>query len=195
MGMLDDILRSIPGAGGNPGGGSMPAPGGGTPAPSGQQGMSTMAKVLLALLAMYAVKNVQRAPSGQQPAPTPTGGGNPGAGGGLSDLLKGPLGGLLAGAGAGALLNGGLDNLIKQFQQSGHGALADSWVGRDANKPISESDLAKSLGADTLDTLANQSGMPRDELLSGLSQNLPRFVDQLTPQGRLPTGQEWERMV
>ena len=125
-----------------------------------------MAKVLLALLAMYAVKNVQRAPSGQpvRPAAGATGGGgypgagglddllkgplgqilggggaNPGAGfprGGLGDLLKGPLGGLLGGAGAGALLNGGLDNLLKQFQHSGHGALADSWVGRDANKPI-----------------------------------------------------------
>jgi uncharacterized protein YidB (DUF937 family) len=34
-----------------------------------------------------------------------------------------------------------------------------------------------------------------DELLAGLSQNLPDLVDQLTPKGRLPTEEEAARMV
>jgi uncharacterized protein YidB (DUF937 family) len=197
MGMLDDILKSIQGA---PGG--VPVPGG-LPAPSGQdrQGMSSIAKLLLALLAIYAVKNVRRAPAGQpggQPVPAPSGQAAPSGGnlpgGGWGDLLKGPLGGLLAGAGAGSLL-GGLDNLLKQIRDSGQSRAADSWVSRDANQPISEGDLAKALGSDTLDALANQSGLPRDQVLSGLRQHLPRFVDQLTPEGRLPTENEWQRMV
>jgi uncharacterized protein YidB (DUF937 family) len=37
--------------------------------------------------------------------------------------------------------------------------------------------------------------MNRGDLLSGLSQHLPRFVDQLTPDGRLPTEDEAARMV
>jgi uncharacterized protein YidB (DUF937 family) len=37
--------------------------------------------------------------------------------------------------------------------------------------------------------------MDRDELLEGLSQHLPEFVDQLTPEGRLPTEEEASRMV
>jgi uncharacterized protein YidB (DUF937 family) len=35
----------------------------------------------------------------------------------------------------------------------------------------------------------------REDLLSGLSQHLPRFVDQLTPDGRLPNDDEAQRMV
>jgi uncharacterized protein YidB (DUF937 family) len=34
-----------------------------------------------------------------------------------------------------------------------------------------------------------------DDLLAGLSQNLPDLIDQLTPNGRLPTEQEASRMV
>ena len=40
-----------------------------------------------------------------------------------------------------------------------------------------------------------QSGMPRDDLLQGLSQYLPQVVDHLTPEGRLPTEQEAARLL
>jgi uncharacterized protein YidB (DUF937 family) len=36
----------------------------------------------------------------------------------------------------------------------------------------------------------SQSGLSRDELLTGLSQHLPDVVDHLTPDGRLPTDDE-----
>jgi uncharacterized protein YidB (DUF937 family) len=113
----------------------------------------------------------------------------------LDDLLKGPLGGLLGGAGASAVLGGGLDNLLKQLRESGQSRVADSWVSRNPSEQISEADLAKALGSDTLDALAEQSGLRRDDVLSGLRHYLPQFVDQLTPQGRLPTAREWEQML
>jgi len=122
------------------------------------------------------------------------GGGRPGGapgGGGLGGLL----GGLLGGGAAGSALNGGLGGLIDQLQRSGQGDVARSWVGTGPNKMISQDDLATALGADTLDTLAGQTGMDRDEMLAGLSQQLPRFVDQLTPDGRLPTDEEAARLV
>ncbi|CCE08462.1 conserved hypothetical protein [Bradyrhizobium sp. STM 3843] len=46
------------------------------------------------------------------------------------------------------------------------------------------------MGADQLDQLTTQSGMSRDDLLNGLSQYLPKVVDHLTPEGRLPTENE-----
>ncbi|MFX5926194.1 YidB family protein, partial [Acinetobacter baumannii] len=64
------------------------------------------------------------------------------------------------------------------------------WVGKGQNKPIAPGDLASALGADQIDSLATQSGLSRDELLSGLSQYLPQVIDHLTPDGRLPTEQE-----
>ena len=98
-------------------------------------------------------------------------------------------------AAAGTVLNGGLGGLLKQLQQSGQGDVARSWVGTGPNKTISQGDLAGALGTDTLDKLSEQTGMDRADLLSGLSQHLPRFVDQLTPDGRLPTEEEAARMV
>ena len=110
--------------------------------------------------------------------------------GGLGSMIPGGLGGLLAGGAAGSVISGGLGDLLKQFQQSGHGETANSWVGPGPNKPISPGDLANALGADQINSLMSQSGLSRDELLSGLSQHLPDVVNHLTPDGRLPTEDE-----
>ena len=113
-----------------------------------------------------------------------------GMGGGLGDLLKGGLGGLLAGGAAGSVISGGLGDLLKQFQQNGHGEAANSWVSTGPNKQISPGDLASALGADQINALSAQSGLSRDELLAGLSQHLPDVINHLTPDGRLPTESE-----
>src|ERR1700704_4993122 len=160
-------------------------------------GMSPITMAILALLAYKAVKHLGGSQPDATPAPAPSPGntvnaGLPGGGmgGGLGDLLKGALGGLLAGGAAGSVISGGLGDLLRQFQQNGQGDTANSWVGKGENKPIAPGDLANALGADQIDTLASQSGLSRDELLSGLSQYLPGVVDHLTPDGRLPTEQE-----
>jgi uncharacterized protein YidB (DUF937 family) len=155
-------------------------------------GMSPLTMAILGLLAWKAVKHFSGDQPGASPAPAPSSGNTAGGGmgGGLGDVLKGGLGGLLAGGAAGSVISGGLGELLKQFQQNGHGETADSWVGPGPNKQISPGDLASALGADQIDTLASQSGLSRDELLTGLSRHLPEVIDDLTPQGRLPTESE-----
>jgi len=175
-------------------------------------GMSPITMALLGLLAYKAHKSF----GGSSPAPAPAGAkptalpgttnaafpgttnatlpGGAGAGG-LGDLLKGGLGGLLAGGAAGSILSGGLGDLIKQLQQAGHGDTANSWVGSGQNKPIAPGDLLKALGSDQVNTLMSQSGLSRDELLAGLSEQLPAVVDHLTPNGRVPTEQEMSHLV
>ena len=189
-------------------------------APSDSKSMSPTAKALLALLAFYVLKHVRRQDSAPTQPQTPAGGtitaGQPGggslgdilggvlgggksagaqAGGGLGDLLRGPLGGILGGAAAGAVVSGGLGELLKQLQQGGQGNVAQSWIGTGANKAISQDHLEGALGADALDTLADQTGMPRRDLLTELARQLPGFVDQLTPDGRIPTEDEAARMI
>jgi uncharacterized protein YidB (DUF937 family) len=88
------------------------------------------------------------------------------------------------------VISGGLGDLLKQLQQNGHGDAANSWVGSGPNKQIAPGDLANALGADQINSLMSQSGLSRDELLAGLSQHLPDVVNHLTPDGRLPTGDE-----
>jgi uncharacterized protein YidB (DUF937 family) len=117
-------------------------------------------------------------------------GANAAPGGGLGDLLKGGLGGLLAGGAAGSILSGGLGSLLEQFQQNGQGKAANSWVSRGPNEDISESDLAKSIGSDDIDALTRHTGLSRDELLSGLRRELPGAVDEMTPDGRVPDGDD-----
>ena len=174
----------------------------GPSAPSSQSqgssgGMSPMTMAILGLLAWKAFKHFSANPSGtapqpsQVPPPTPasTGGGG-GLGGSLGDVLKGGLGGLLAGGAAGSVISGGLGDLLNQLQKGGQGDTANSWVGKGPNKAIAPGDLANALGADQIEHLSAQSGLSRDELLSGLSQYLPQVIDHLTPDGRLPTENE-----
>jgi uncharacterized protein YidB (DUF937 family) len=174
MGLLD-ILNGI--QGGSAGEGSQ------TP------GMSPIAIALVGLVAAKALQG-----SGSQPA----------AGGGmLGGLLQGVtgggtgglLGGLLGGSSAGSVLSGGLGDLVKQLQEAGHGEAVNSWIGSGENKPIATEDLADALGADKIDARMAHSGMSRGDLLSGLAQQLPAFVDQLTPNGRLPIAAETQAQV
>ena len=100
----------------------------------------------------------------------------------------GGLGGLLGGGGttAGALLTGGLGELLDRFKQSGQGDTADSWVKPGANKPVSADQLEKAIGGDVLADLVKQTGLSRQELITRLTRNLPDAVDKYTPDGRLP---------
>ncbi|MDN4987331.1 DUF937 domain-containing protein [Bradyrhizobium arachidis] len=165
--------------------------------PSSQQSSGGMSPMTMAILGLLAWKAFKRLTAGQPgaapqsaPAPVPPPVNTGTGGGGLGDVLKGGLGGLLAGGAAGSVLSGGLGDLLNQLQQGGHGDTANTWVGKGENKAISPGDLANALGADQINSLSAQSGLSRDELLSGLSQYLPQVVDHLTPDGRLPSETE-----
>ena len=59
-----------------------------------------------------------------------------------------------------------------------------------AARPFRAADLGRALGADTINALSQQTGMSQDDLLTGMSRQLPELVDKLTPDGRLPTDEE-----
>lgn len=183
----------------------------------GQGGMSKITMAMLALLAYKAYQKMGTNAPQNAPAGNPNANQNANQGGGLGDilgglfggrasgpaagsgglggLLNGGLGGLLAGGAAGGMLSGGLGELIKQFQQSGQGDAAQSWVGRGTNQQISPDDLGNALGDDTVNSLAEQAGISRIELLNGMSEELPRLVDTMTPEGHLPDEQEMSRLL
>ena len=170
-----------------------PRGGVGSGGPSG--GMSPITMGLLALLAYKALKSSGILGSGaaaqpQTPGQAPTSAAE--SGGGASDWLSG-LEKLIAGGGAGTVLSGGLGELLKKFQQAGQGEVAQSWVGDGSNRPIAPDDLEKAIGADTLDALAQRTGIPRERILAELKEHLPRTVDTLTPEGRIPSETEAAR--
>jgi len=129
---------------------------------------------------------------GAQAGGSPSGGsqaGGPQAGGsgtgGLAGVLQ-QLGGSLQGATPGGILSGGLGELIDRFKQSGQAETADSWVQHGPNRPVAPAELERAIGPETLDTLTQQTGLSRQELLARLSRDLPDAVDRYTPDGRLP---------
>lgn len=83
---------------------------------------------------------------------------------------------------------GGLAGLIQQFQQAGLGEQAQSWVSRGPNQPISLEQLMQVFGAERIEQMAASTGMPRDDFGARLSELLPQAVDQMTPDGELPSG-------
>jgi len=114
--------------------------------------------------------------------------------GGPGGLIPGGLGGLLSG-GLGGALSGGLGDLLNRFQANGHGETAQSWIASGPNKQITPAELEQALGPERVQWLIQQTGMPKEELMAGLSQKLPQAVDQLTPQGRIPSPEEAERLA
>jgi uncharacterized protein YidB (DUF937 family) len=107
---------------------------------------------------------------------------------GLDQLL-----GSVRGGGLGGLLGGGLGELLERFRQNGQGDVAESWVGRGPNKEIAPPELERAIGADVLATLSQQTGLSREEIVARLSRELPRAVDQYTPEGRLPSESDFPR--
>ena len=210
MGLLD-ILNGMQNG---PRGQRQPAP------PGSSGGMSPWMMALLGMLAYKAIKGggLGNMLGGQssgttRPVQNPTIDANASSGGGLGDIIGGMLGGgarpgagasgglsdmlggLLGGGAGGSVLTGGLRNLIGDLEQHGQGEAAKSWVGTGENRPISQSDLAKAIGVDDIDAVAKQTGMPREQVLSALSEHLPEFINQLTPNGRLPSEQEASRWL
>jgi len=112
--------------------------------------------------------------------------------GGLGGLFGGPggFGDLLGGLSTGSILSGGLGDLLKTFQQNGHSEKAESWVRSGPNTDIDGGQLSEALGPDILNELAAKTGLSRQEILNRLSQDLPKAVDELTPDGRIPDPQD-----
>jgi uncharacterized protein YidB (DUF937 family) len=114
------------------------------------------------------------------------------ADGGLGGLFggQGGLGDMLGGLTTGGILSGGLGDLLKTFQQNGHGDKADTWVQTGPNAPIERDQLSEALGSDVLDELAAKTGLSREDILERLTRDLPKAVDDLTPEGKLPSEED-----
>lgn len=110
-----------------------------------------------------------------------------GGAGGLGSL--GGSGGLLGGL-AGGGLGSGLRELLDRFRETGHEDQARSWVSTGENRPIAANEMEEVLGAERIEWLMQQTGLPKDELLAGLSKELPGTIDKLTPKGQVPTDDE-----
>lgn len=198
MGLLTSVLGSVIGSrmggpmggvlggalgGGMGGGGLGGALGGDMGRGGGMMGGgalgSPISKALMLLLAgKLAHSYMNRGQGGAQPGGMQQGGMQQGG-------MGGGLGGMLGG--------GGLGSLLEQFRRNGHGAEVDSWVQPGPNRRMAPNQLADALGADTVQHLTQETGLPREQLLDQLADTLPDAVDQLTPDGKVPRDEDLVR--
>jgi uncharacterized protein YidB (DUF937 family) len=160
------------------------------PAAPGSGGMSKTTMALLAFLAYKAYKSMNQPQPAQAGVPSREER-EPQELGGLAGVLRTIFGG---GSVPGPVLSRGVGNTVQDLERGGHGEIARSWVGRGANRSITSEKLESALGEDGIRDLMQQTGMERDELLDTLSQHLPRVIDHLTPDGRIPSAQEASRL-
>lgn len=171
MGLLDDLLAGLGGAGQS----GQPM---GQPAnqPRGQASGGGTAQILMALLPVVLAMLRSRGGPGPQSSP----GQGAGAGGlGLDDLL-GSIFGQQRGGG------GGLGELLNQMTRAGFGQQADSWVGRGQNQPLPPDAMEQVFGRGGLAEIARRAGLSQADASRGLSQLLPEVVDRVTPEGKVP---------
>jgi uncharacterized protein YidB (DUF937 family) len=107
-------------------------------------------------------------------------------------MFDGILGGVI-GAGATTLLNnliekqGGLQNVVSQFEKTGFGDTMKSWISQGQNLPITADQIQQALGSGVVKDLAAKMGLPTDKIAEMLAQHLPQAIDKVTPDGKLPS--------
>lgn len=83
---------------------------------------------------------------------------------------------------------GGVEGLVRAFQNGGLGDIVNSWVGTGQNLPVSAEQLQATLGSEQIGALASQLGLSQEQAGGQLAELLPRVVDLLTPNGQVPQG-------
>jgi uncharacterized protein YidB (DUF937 family) len=82
-----------------------------------------------------------------------------------------------------------LPALLEKFHAGGLGNLAESWVGKGDNLPVSGEQVKSVLGSDAISGVAAQLGVSDDEAASKVAEVLPQVVDKVTPDGTMPDPQ------
>lgn len=90
---------------------------------------------------------------------------------------------------------GGLDGLVRRFQEQGLGDVIASWVSTGPNRPIPPDDLAKILDPEQLAELSRRAGIAMSRLPEALAGLMPTLVDRLTPDGEIPDPYRLLRLV
>lgn len=80
----------------------------------------------------------------------------------------------------------GFSNMLSSLNGSGLGDQVKSWVGTGVNQLVSSQQVTNWLGNDKLQQVGRAVGLSPNDVANHLAQQLPAFVDKLTPHGSVP---------
>jgi len=81
---------------------------------------------------------------------------------------------------------GGLTGVLDKLKAQGLNDQVASWVGKSDNLSISAEQIILLLGQAKIAAMAQKFSISADELSQKISENLPKLVDKLTPDGVVP---------
>lgn len=83
---------------------------------------------------------------------------------------------------------GGVAGVVQQFEQSGLGGVAQSWLSNGQNHGVSPDQVQDTLGDGAVGQVASQLGVSQDQAAGHIAQFLPQIMDHLSPNGQAPAG-------
>ena len=102
---------------------------------------------------------------------------SPAQGGNALDILQGLV-----------QQHGGLGGLLDTLRAQGLGSHVDSWIGTGQNLPLNAQHIVDVLGQGPLAQVAQRFGIDPQQAAAHIAEILPKAVDQLSPNGQLPSG-------
>lgn len=89
----------------------------------------------------------------------------------------------------------GLHQIVGTMQANGLGNIAQSWIGNGPSQAITPAQVEQVLSSSQLSELAAKSGLPADQLRTGIAAILPHLASGLSPNGSLPEPAQVQGMV
>jgi uncharacterized protein YidB (DUF937 family) len=83
--------------------------------------------------------------------------------------------------------HGGIQGVVAEFEKTGFGQQAKSWVSTGPNLSINAEQIQQALGSEKVREMAAKFGIPVDKVADLLAKHLPTAIDKATPEGKLPT--------
>ena len=81
---------------------------------------------------------------------------------------------------------GGVDAVVKKFQDSGFKRQVNSWISTGKNEALSSIEVGQAIGIEKIKKLAEAAGVDVNEARDLLAEYLPIVIDKATPEGKLP---------
>ncbi|MCB5188849.1 YidB family protein [Methylobacillus caricis] len=118
---------------------------------------------------------------------------------GLFDSIAGSMMGKLAGgSNSNPMLQAGLDlinqyggaeGVLNKLRENGLDDEVNSWLGQGNNLPLSLQQVVQVFGQQAVTAMAQKFDLPADEFGSKLAEYLPKVIDKLSPDGKVPSSQ------
>jgi uncharacterized protein YidB (DUF937 family) len=82
-----------------------------------------------------------------------------------------------------------LSSITQKFRESGLDEQVSSWISKGQNLPVVGDQIERALGHDTVADIAAELGITPDQAADEMAEAVPEVVDEMTPDGQLPTQQ------